>query len=80
MHVPRMIDYCSVHCPVTCHLQVPACFQAENTAAKAAGLQVPKAFVFNTFFWTRLACFGKPFDYAGALAKCNAHTFCAQAY
>ncbi|KAL3157513.1 Cysteine-type peptidase activity protein [Trebouxia sp. C0010 RCD-2024] len=39
--------------------------QIESSAAKAAGQGVPKAYLFSTFFWTRLACFGKAVDYAG---------------
>ena len=32
---------------------------------QAEGSMIPKAFIFNTFFWTRLACFGNDFDYSG---------------
>ena len=46
-------------------------YQAENSDAKAARPDVPKVFVFNTFFWTRLTCFGKDFDYAGSAAWCG---------
>ena len=45
---------------------LPWLVQAESSAAKAAGQDVPKAYIFNTFFWTRLACFGKAVDYAGS--------------
>jgi len=39
--------------------------QEQNLQQQAQGKVVPKAFVFSTFFWTRLACFGNDFDYAG---------------
>lgn len=40
--------------------------QSNNSQEQADGHNVPKAYVFSTFFWTRLACFGSNFDYAGA--------------
>jgi len=39
--------------------------QEQNVQLQAEGNMVPKASIFNTFFWTRLACFGNDFDYAG---------------
>jgi len=39
--------------------------QEQNLQQQAEGNLVPNAFIFNTFFWTRLACFGNDFDYAG---------------
>jgi len=44
--------------------------QEQNLQQQAEGHVVPKAFIFNTFFWTRLACFGNDFDYAGIGLHC----------
>lgn len=41
-------------------------YQAKSLAARP---DAPEVFVFNTFFWTRLACFGNDFDYAGITAS-----------
>lgn len=42
------------------------CLQETNMRKQAEGRNVPRAHIFNTFFWTRLACFGCEYDYAGA--------------
>ena len=39
--------------------------QGINLQQQATDVNVPQAYIFNTFFWTRLACFGSDFDYAG---------------